>query len=223
MSRNLNNIFIIGDVHGCYYTLLKLVKKLPDNAELVFLGDLCDKGKHSQQVIEFVMVNDYQCVKGNHEYFYEKNMINAMEKNISSIWSKEKKYGGPQCIESYNGDFKTMHRHLHWIKELPLYLQIGKYFITHGFALEYFDKKDNKLYSKKLFSNRCYENTIEPDVDPDIVNIFGHCCFENVKIGKKYICIDTGCYQNGRLTALSLGTHKLYSEEMDIRDASFHY
>lgn len=36
MSKNLNNVFIIGDVHGYYYTLLKVVK-LPDNVELVFL------------------------------------------------------------------------------------------------------------------------------------------------------------------------------------------
>lgn len=52
---DLTNTFVIGDVHGCYYTLLNLVKKLPSDANLIFVGDLCDKGNFSKEVIEFVM------------------------------------------------------------------------------------------------------------------------------------------------------------------------
>lgn len=36
--------YIIGDVHGCYDTLIALIKKLPEKAEIIFLGDLIDRG-----------------------------------------------------------------------------------------------------------------------------------------------------------------------------------
>lgn len=62
-------LYIIGDVHGCYKTLLSLIKKLPKNAKLCFVGDLCDRGKNSKEVIAFVKSNNYDCVLGNHELF----------------------------------------------------------------------------------------------------------------------------------------------------------
>ena len=36
--------YIIGDVHGHYQTLLSLVAKLPQDAKLIFVGDLIDRG-----------------------------------------------------------------------------------------------------------------------------------------------------------------------------------
>lgn len=56
---------IIGDVHGCYDELVKLLKKLryeqknkmwmhPAGRKLVFLGDITDRGPASLKVIELV-------------------------------------------------------------------------------------------------------------------------------------------------------------------------
>lgn len=45
--------YVIGDVHGCYYTLQDLIAKLPQDARLIFVGDLCDRGLHSRDVFEF--------------------------------------------------------------------------------------------------------------------------------------------------------------------------
>ncbi len=67
--------FAVGDIHGQFSTLTKLLAKLPINLkedELVFLGDLVDRGPNSRQVLEFVMQlqQDYSKVtvlKGNHE------------------------------------------------------------------------------------------------------------------------------------------------------------
>jgi serine/threonine protein phosphatase 1 len=39
--------YVIGDVHGYYQTLMKLVEKLPENTTLVFVGDLIDMGMAS--------------------------------------------------------------------------------------------------------------------------------------------------------------------------------
>lgn len=218
---NLNNTFVIGDVHGCYHTLKNLIKQLPQDANLIFVGDLCDKGDLSKDVIEFVIQNNYLCVKGNHEHLYEKYILDAIEKNIHSPWSSDKRYGGLQCINSYKNDIDLIKKHLSWIQNLPMYIQIDKYFITHGFALEYYKHKDNSDYYNDFLLNRIYKDTIEPEVKDDIINIFGHCVFEEVKVGDKYICLDTGCSNGGKLTALQLGSDKIYQEPMDKRDSSY--
>lgn len=218
--EHLSNIFVIGDVHGCY-TLLNLIKKLPKNSELIFVGDLCDKGNYSKDVLEFVIDNNYKCVKGNHEHFFYKHILNAVQKDKKSSWSSDFKLGGLQTISSYNEDIILIRKHLNWINKLPIFIQIDKYFITHGFALEYYKKRDNKKYHNKFLFNRLYSDTIEPDIDEDIINIFGHCIFNEVQIGKKYFCIDTGCYNSGKLTAIQLGVNKIYQELLDKRDSNY--
>jgi serine/threonine protein phosphatase 1 len=217
----LDNTFVIGDVHGCYHTLQSLIKQFPKDAKLIFVGDLCDKGDYSNQVIEFVKSNNFPSVKGNHEHLYEKYILDACQNNIHSPWSSDKRYGGWQTIQSYNGDLDKIKEHLAWIKELPTYLELGKYFITHGFALEFYKQKDKSSSYNDFLLNRLYEDTIEPKIDENIINIFGHCPFPEVRIGEKYICLDTGCSKGGKLSAYSLGEEKIYEEPLDTRDSSY--
>ena len=50
----MRRTFVIGDIHGCYKTLLAMLAKIsPDPADdvLVFLGDYIDRGPDSQKVI----------------------------------------------------------------------------------------------------------------------------------------------------------------------------
>jgi len=44
-------MWCIGDVHGCIFTLEKLVNKLPKNSKLIFVGDLVDRGNFAKEVI----------------------------------------------------------------------------------------------------------------------------------------------------------------------------
>ena len=60
-------MIIIGDVHGCYKTLIALIEKLPKDRNITFVGDLIDRGPGSKDVVEFVRKNNYRCVRGNHE------------------------------------------------------------------------------------------------------------------------------------------------------------
>jgi len=220
-KKNLDSYYVIGDVHGCYNTLINLINQLPKDSNLIFVGDLCDKGDFSKDVIEFVISNNHLCVKGNHEHLYEKYIIDAIENDTHSPWSDDKRYGGLQCINSYNKNKKLIYKHLKWIKQLPTYIEIEHYFITHGFALEYYKYKDNKDYYNDFLLNRIYKDTKEPKIEEDIINIFGHCIFEDVKKGDKYICLDTGCSNGGKLSAIQLGTNKIYQEPMDKKDSSY--
>ncbi len=51
------NHYIIGDVHGEYDMLMRLVSKIPCEAKLIFVGDFVDRGSRSVEVIRFVNVN----------------------------------------------------------------------------------------------------------------------------------------------------------------------
>lgn len=66
---------LVSDIHGCWFTLVRLLNKAPRGCKLVFLGDLIDRGPHSRKVVEFAMEHSIPTVLGNHESmalaFYE--------------------------------------------------------------------------------------------------------------------------------------------------------
>lgn len=213
------NTYVIGDVHGCFHTLQKLISRLPNNAKIIFVGDLCDKGKYSKEVIEFVISGNYACVKGNHEHLMEKYLHDAVQHNKHSPWSTDYRYGGIATYESYQDDHDTMQRHLAWIADLPMYIQLQEYFITHGFALPFYDHRNDEAFYNDFLLNRYEEGMEVPS--SDVVNVFGHCVFDEVISGENFYGIDTGCSYGNKLTALQLGSMKLIQEPMDSRDSSY--
>ena len=66
-------IAIVGDVHGCINEVRSLIKKVTDHGveEIIFVGDLIDKGPYSVEVLRFVKDLDDEMkisiVEGNHE------------------------------------------------------------------------------------------------------------------------------------------------------------
>jgi bis(5'-nucleosyl)-tetraphosphatase (symmetrical) len=62
-------VYAVGDVHGCYRTLEELLKKLPEDGKLLFLGDLINRGPDSLKCIRRAMAFGKRCVPmiGNHE------------------------------------------------------------------------------------------------------------------------------------------------------------
>ncbi|MEK9650286.1 MAG: symmetrical bis(5'-nucleosyl)-tetraphosphatase [Gammaproteobacteria bacterium] len=75
--------YVIGDVHGCFQTLVKLLTKInykegADN--LFFIGDLVNRGKFSAEVLEFCITHDgIDSVLGNHDFLFLK-LINENKK-----------------------------------------------------------------------------------------------------------------------------------------------
>lgn len=54
MQNRPKSKFIIGDLHGCYYSLLELLKQWDATKEqLCLLGDLISKGKHSLELVQW--------------------------------------------------------------------------------------------------------------------------------------------------------------------------
>ncbi len=219
-ETKIENTYVIGDVHGCFHTLKNLLLQLPKDAELIFVGDLCDKGNFSKDVINFVMKNEYLCVKGNHEHLMQKYMYDAVIHDKHSPWSSDKRYGGLVTLQSYVDDRACMIEHLKWVENLPTYIEVGPYFITHGFALPFHEHRDNPAYYDDYLLNR-YEEGMKVEDSRDVINIFGHCVFDEVISGKAFYAIDTGCSYGNKLTAIQLGTMKLYQEPMDGKDSAY--
>ena len=117
----MNKTIAIGDVHGCYNTLKKLTRKLPKDSTLIFLGDLCNRGKYSKDVIDFVIKNNYQCLIGNHEvklYRDLRRILLSKEKKYD-LFSNEKTQESNLAIKSYKNTFKAkkvMKKHFDWIE-----------------------------------------------------------------------------------------------------------
>lgn len=67
--------YVIGDVHGCYAEMMKLLQKIEEqdeNAVIYFVGDFVDRGPDVWKVLTWAMENitpdgKYRAVRGNHE------------------------------------------------------------------------------------------------------------------------------------------------------------
>ena len=220
----IEKTYVIGDVHGCLFTLQKLIAQLPADANIVFVGDLVDKGRFSKEVVEYVINGKFQCILGNHEALMLEYIEDALIHKKANEYSTVKYLGGYTTIESYKDNPSILKRHLEWMKTLPQYIEIDKYFITHGFALPYYQRKNATSSYRALMSNRPSDieewgyDWEDGYTEYDVVNIFGHEIVDSIDTSKNYIGIDTGCVHGRRLTALELGTLYLYEEMIDGRD-----
>lgn len=215
----MKKTFIIGDVHGCYHTLVALLKKIPSDSRIIFAGDLVDKGKFSKEIIELVIQNNYETILGNHEHAMHKYIQEALlDNDYTSDWARLKGYGGSLTIQSYKENTKLLDKHLAWIETLPSYIEIDNYFITHGFGLPYYKRKDESDSKNPLFSNRLKDEGYSDDWEDnyeqyEVINIFGHCVFKEVEIGKNYYGIDTGCVYGNKLTAIELDSMRIIEQK----------
>lgn len=208
---------VIGDVHGCFFTLQNLLKKLPYDAKLIFVGDLCDRGNYSKEVIEYVIQNKHLCLLGNHESYMLESVQLALE-NKPNRWIDEDYMGGQQTMKSYHNAHETLEKHLLWMEHMPLYLLKENYFITHAFALPYFKRRDIKEKQHSFLVNRTKDieewgHDFEEGYEQyDLINIFGHETFQDVFIQNNLYGIDTSCVYGNKLSALELGSMKIYEE-----------
>ena len=215
----MKHTYVIGDVHGEYDTLIELVKKLPKNADIIFVGDLIDRGAKSREVIKFIRDNDYGCVLGNHEQMmidygisFTKTYPRTSNPSFMHTWYNNGgsetlfsygilKYskGGLLCVENEEGmaQFKD---DMEWLKTLPLYIELPHktndkpVVITHASCANVWHHHDNPD-GVETFREYALWNRKEPKRDSKIFNIFGHTPVDfGVEIEEHFVNVDTGCY-----------------------------
>lgn len=218
--------YVIGDVHGCYYTLLELLSKLHKDARIIFVGDLCDRGLYSKEVIDLVIEKNYEVILGNHEDFMLKHVDDYLN-GINNIWYDNDQIGGRKTIESYKSDNNILLKHIKYLKKLPRYIQIDMFFITHGLGLPYFRRKDfkdidiqNGLIKARITDESTkWGNSWEKDWrNYNVINIFGHTDYQEVEINHNYYGIDTGCVYGRKLTAIEIPCMKIIDVNTNLKD-----
>jgi serine/threonine protein phosphatase 1 len=85
------NTFVIGDIHGCYFTLKKMLTNWnPSDQKLILIGDYIDRGNYSGRVLKLLweIKHSYPEVlflKGNHEYIYKFHYTNVEQTDWATI------------------------------------------------------------------------------------------------------------------------------------------
>lgn len=203
----------IGDVHGCLVALNTVLEQLqlqPDD-QLIFLGDLIDRGSNSQGVIDRVLQlrqeRTVHVIQGNHE---EMMLIARDLPGYAQAWQQ---YGGKETLESYGWTkgivpgwteaLPDEHWHLLLHQMVDAVEEVG-HILVHG-SVDSELPLDQQVWSELRWKK--WEQP-QPHVSGQVV-VCGHTSQVNglpLSVGHA-ICIDTWVYGAGWLTALELGSH----------------
>lgn len=223
----MEQVFVIGDLHGSYQALEKLLTKWnAQQQRLVFLGDYINRGNDSLRVLQRVkeLVENYGAValKGNHESMFlewlrepEKNALTFL--NIGGVPTLQsmRTFGmeGDPSIEELVAGIRREHSQLlNWMEGLPLYYRWGEYFFSHA-GINPFVRYGEESTEQELLWIRD-DFTQFPHEANDTV-VFGHTPTSNLNENlsseiwispcHKKIGIDGGfLYPEGRLNGIVL-------------------
>ncbi len=207
---------VIGDVHGHYDTLITLLEKVAPSKEdqVYFLGDLIDRGPKSAQVVDFVMNSGYPCLLGNHEQMLLE-VLGGERVSVEHFSSWASRIGR-ETVASYGQGVPK--KHLDWLKRLPLYLDLGEFWLVHAgvhpqIALEK-QTQEHFCWVREEF------HSLRKPYFPDKLIITGHTITFTLSgvfpgqlaQGEGWLNIDTGAYHplSGWLTALDLTNKEVY-------------
>lgn len=217
MSRHI----IIGDVHGCLDELNELIEKVeyrPGGDELVFVGDLVDRGPDSAGVLRRARELGAVCVLGNHEWKHLRFRQQREEGKVRVEFSDAK-------VAIHDS---VPYELWEWVASWPVFHRIhDKLVVVHaglqrGVAVDqqetrvltmmrYADRETGKMAGMKLKNQEMLRPATsafwaELWTGPESV-IYGHhivgvnpVCDEYYP-GVKCWGIDTGCYTGKTLTA----------------------
>lgn len=225
----MEQIYIIGDVHGCYKSLLALIEQLPNkkNSKIVFVGDLIDRGSNSCEVVKFIMDNNYDCVKGNHEEMFLEYAPLKENEDLSDSKYWLLKCGGEQTLKSYTSK-DEYYKQYDFIKTLPLCLEYKDYkttdnrylVVSHSAVGKVWDKRDSKdKFDIEDFENQLLYKRYKQFDNKDIFNVYGHTPRSEAKLTSFDANVDLGCVYkkekviNPRLCALEFPSMKIYTQK----------
>lgn len=229
-AESVSRTIIIGDVHGHYDGLLKLIDllALSEVDHIYFLGDLVDRGPHSCQVVEFVRNQGYACLRGNHEELMIAACNRERQDYVSfQLWAS---CGGQETLESYESP-DLLQDHIEWFRTLPTYLDLGHLWLVHA-GVHPDMKLEEQTSQEFCWIRQEFHRMTEPFFEDKLI-VTGHTItftFATVKPGQiakgpGWIDIDTGAYhpKSGWLTAYDATHDKIYqvnvfSGDSRIRD-----
>ncbi len=148
-NMNIRDTAFIGDVHGCHGLLVELLAKLEAKGtkNLVFLGDLVDRGPHPYEVVEtvakLVLEGKARALVGNHDWKFLR-MFRGREVTLSD--DQEETYRIVETrLDAFKDNMETIFRdtHMFFIDEE------NKFIASHAIAI-----RPHKVYTMKQDTQR---------------------------------------------------------------------
>ncbi len=219
-------VAIIGDIHGCYYTLIdiyNLIKKKYPKVKILTVGDLVDRGKHSFETVNFIQNERILFTPGNHDY-----MFVAYFKEPGSAFARSWMFNGYDAtLKSYEKHSGQLNNHLRFLRSAPLFFNLPDCFISHaGISHEYnkfisgnFDR-DINLLEGIIYEDYKYDHGIlwtrEELVNIGRLQVVGHTKYDVVTYdpNANVLYIDTGACMGYKLSAVIIDKE----EVIDILD-----
>jgi len=174
--KNVDSLFVVGDVHGRYNQLINLLQKsniidkelnwIAGRSHLVFLGDLFDRGNDVTKVLWFIYTLEQQAeevdgkvhlVLGNHE-------IMTMSKDLRYISAKEATIAGVYGVKYDYMYHPTKSLLGSWLLSKPSVLKIDKSILAHGGIV---DLGTNSIEDFNHTVNRYMKNPIFLEIMKD--------------------------------------------------------
>jgi len=192
--------YVIGDIHGCYYTLKNVLNSIQTTLEkedtIVFLGDYFDRGPHNYKVFCLLNSLQYEGVKlvflrGNHEQM----MLDALnERSKEYLWFSN---GGEITSEQFLSKPNIIKPFVkEWIQNLPFAYYNDKldFYCVHAHlphtSIDDFNKDEKE---------DCIWRRAQSIVGKRVFH--GHTPHKNfVKVSDNDINLDAGCVFGGGLS-----------------------
>lgn len=223
MDRWPGAVYAIGDVHGCLTQLRLLHDRIIADAAhidgdklIVCCGDYVDRGPDSAGVLDYLnepLPEGFQriCLAGNHEIMMLEHVANP--RNVTE-WFK---YGGMETLLSYGLDIQTYltaspriraalllshvpDHHLAFLHDLPLILTLpGTIFVHAGI-------RPGVPLSQQSESDLLWIRDAFFDAADGVAGmvVHGHTPAIEPVVTPHRICIDSGAFATGTLTAVRL-------------------
>lgn len=218
-------VYAIGDVHGRLDLLDILLEKIAEDdacrgssdTEIIFLGDLIDRGPASAGVVERLRTlsgrdRRYRFLSGNHEEVF----LKALSGDLKSL-KLLIRIGGKETIFSYGVtpdeylacDFDELlclirnnvsQEHVEFVEKFENHIEIGDYIFVHAGLRPGVSIEDQRTSDLRWIRNEF----LESKADFGGIVVHGHNVTPETDRRANRIGIDTGAYTTGRLTALGL-------------------
>jgi len=126
----MNKIYAIGDIQGCAPSLKSLIKKIPKESKMIFLGDLVNRGPSSlgtlRQLKSLQEQGRAECILGNHDLHLL--AIDAGLRKTKGLDTVSSILRAPDRAEL-----------IHWLRHRPMALSNGKVITVHAGILPQWD------------------------------------------------------------------------------------
>lgn len=126
----MSKIYAVGDIQGCLPSLKALVKKLPKQSKMIFLGDLVNRGPDSLGTLRYLKQlqeeKRIECILGNHDL------------HLLAVDAGIRKTKGLDTVQPIL-DAPDREELIHWLRHRPMALCNGKVLTVHAGVVPQWD------------------------------------------------------------------------------------